>query len=263
MKIFITVVLSLMFWACQSEVSENEGAAEKEAQSVNPSDPAPGSLEHPAPGTANTPICPISRADYRKEMGTGIMSLAIRPGDSILFSSSPVHKMEDVRVVRMNENWKLLSRGIGDDYFSPFRYSTNFENYGFVWVNSDTTHQTAEIHLSDRDHNYWIHPGEKSKYQLIPWEKYLHSQRITIEKDSPIYARPDDDAVQTGSPDGAYYVLNVREMWLEIAPIDRNKPSQSLSELQSEGWVKWYCDGEKRIRILDDTDMEDYFLVAD
>ena len=250
---FVTILLL----GCGTDVTNSENKVEKETLSSISYDET--ILDTVIVVSENIPSCPIDITEYRNKMGKGIMSISIRPGDSIIFNSSANNVETKDLVIEMNDHWKLISYGKNENYFSPFKFATNFENYGFIWLNSDTKNECEEIHLSDSDQSYWLHSKEKSKYQLIPWEDYLRHQRISIDKNNPVFQMPDENSKQIGYPNEVYYIIEIQEMWIKIALIDRKNPSQKLENMQTVGWLKWYCDGEKRINILDDTSMEDYF----
>lgn len=255
---YYACLMLVFLWGCHNPTSEGHGKIDLEPQStiVNKV-PLPDTPNIPP---ATPPHCPTNPAEYRENMGLGIMSLTIRPGDSIIFHSSPnTEKAKDL-VVKMDKYWQLSVDGKDERYFSPFKYATNFENYGFKWMGTDPESGRYKIHISDNDAPYWIAPEESEKGRFIAWEDYLHYQRANIAPDNIIYTQPDEQSAQVGYPSGFYYIFEIQEMWIKIAPIDREQPSQKLEDMQTVGWTKWYCEGAQRIDILDDTLMEGYFL---
>ncbi|MDX5404528.1 MAG: hypothetical protein LPK28_03395 [Bacteroidota bacterium] len=79
--------------------------------------------------------CSMDSLSFFKMMGVGIMSLRIRPGDSIVAIEKGSGDTLIIALTEERSGWTVNGYLSGDPIeLSPFKYATNFENFGFIWM---------------------------------------------------------------------------------------------------------------------------------
>lgn len=215
--------------------------------------------------------CAFDSVEFQRQYGQGLVLLRYN-GFPFTVYAKPDTNSPSQLLTRSEVYYRdVVVSGQPDGYFQWYQSPNEMEDGLIIRTNDPGPTQPVRIRLNDQDKDWWLIPDttvlpQRQNHVLVSWENYVGGQTFFISsansEDNPLRIAPNDTAKAVPYPEKhrLYSVTDVQLPWIQVNHlIEKNGVYGNDKWSEPIGWMKWFCDGEKRIDGLDPFELEGFY----